>query len=115
MPSKAPTFQPIRSKRGSTFVKRMNDRQRGSASQRGYGVKWQRARDAYLAAHPLCVECEKRNNLIPATVVDHIVPHKGDVNLFWDSAGNWQALCAPCHNRKTVTEDGGFGNKVKVS
>lgn len=23
----------------------------------------------------------------------------------------WQPLCAPCHSRKTATEDGGFGNR----
>ena len=34
---------------------------------------------------------------VPATVVDHIVPHKGDMALFWDKS-NWQGLCAHCHN-----------------
>jgi 5-methylcytosine-specific restriction endonuclease McrA len=33
-----------------------------------------------------------------ATVVDHKRPHHGDKALFWD-VSNWQALCAPCHNR----------------
>ena len=47
----------------------------------------------------------------PATVVDHIVPHKGDKKLFWDS-GNWQPLCGPCHSRKTAKEDGGFSYSV---
>lgn len=31
----------------------------------------------------------------PAQVLDHIVPHKGDKTLFWDSA-NWQGLCEWC-------------------
>ncbi|ELK38933.1 HNH endonuclease, partial [Brevibacillus agri BAB-2500] len=44
-----------------------------------------------------------------ATVVDHIVPHKGDMRKFWDRM-NWQALCASCHSKKTAKEDGGFGN-----
>lgn len=43
-----------------------------------------------------------------ANVVDHIKPHRGDKVLFWDSA-NWQPLCKECHDRKTATEDGGFG------
>ena len=34
----------------------------------------------------------------PATLVDHIIPHKGDQALFWDWR-NWQSLCTPCHNR----------------
>jgi hypothetical protein len=33
----------------------------------------------------------------PAKVVDHIVPHRGDMSLFWDRA-NWQSLCANCHS-----------------
>jgi 5-methylcytosine-specific restriction protein A len=43
-----------------------------------------------------------------ATEVDHIVPHKGDMDLFWDR-GNWRAMSKPCHAAKTVREDGGFG------
>ena len=39
-----------------------------------------------------------------ATVVDHIVPHRGDPKLFWDT-DNWQALCKQCHDHKTMTED----------
>lgn len=60
--------------------------------------RWRKARALYLAAHPHCLRC-----MAPATVVDHIVPHKGDDVLFWDE-GNWQPLCARCHNRKTGLE-----------
>jgi 5-methylcytosine-specific restriction protein A len=42
-------------------------------------------------------------------VVDHIIPHKGDKDLFWDS-NNWQPLCKTCHDEKTAREDGAFGN-----
>lgn len=44
-----------------------------------------------------------------ATVVDHIKPHKGDMEVFWDLS-NWQGLCEPCHNKKTAREDGAFGH-----
>jgi len=44
-----------------------------------------------------------------AVVVDHIIPHRGDLALFWDEKNNWQALCHRCHSRKTAREDGGFG------
>jgi 5-methylcytosine-specific restriction protein A len=80
------------------------DIHRGTAAQRGYGAKWRRARAGYLSQHPICVRCGD-----VATVVDHIQPHKGDMNLFW-SVANWQPLCKRCHDRKTVKEDGGFGN-----
>lgn len=82
---------------------------RQSAHKRGYDSKWQRARKAFLNKHPLCVTCKRGGRVTQATVVDHIVPHKGDKALFW-SRDNWQALCAPCHSTKTAREDGGFGN-----
>jgi 5-methylcytosine-specific restriction enzyme A len=75
-----------------------------------YGARWQRYRLVFLADHPLCVECEGQGAIEPATVVDHITPHRGDVALFWDGA-NHQPMCTACHNRKTATEDGGFGNE----
>ena len=75
--------------------------QRGTAAERGYGRRWQRASKAFLAEHPLCVECAKRQRAIAATVVDHLRPHRGDQSLFWD-LDNWQPLCVPCHNSKTA-------------
>ena len=75
-----------------------------SAAKRGYGSRWQRVSKAYLQSHPLCVECMKRGRYTKATVVDHIVPHRGDQKLFWDQA-NWQALCTHHHNIKTGRED----------
>jgi 5-methylcytosine-specific restriction protein A len=47
---------------------------------------------------------------VPAIVVDHIIPHKGNYKLFWDKS-NWQSLCKSCHDKKTAREDGAFGNK----
>jgi len=47
-----------------------------------------------------------------ATVADHIVPHKGDLKLFWDER-NWQGLCAPCHDiHKQSEERLGFSKEV---
>lgn len=77
---------------------------RPNAQDRGYGRKWQIARAGYLKNHPYCVECEKLGEKEPATVVDHIVSHKGDMKLFWDKT-NWQALCKRHHDRKTAIED----------
>ena len=75
---------------------------RENAAQRGYGSRWKVARKHFLDRHPLCVECLKNGKMTPATVVDHIVPHRGDPRLFWDNA-NWQALCKSCHDHKTGT------------
>ena len=75
-----------------------------SAASRGYGAAWRKARKQYLEEHPLCVECMKEGRYVKATVVDHVVPHRGDKVLFWDRS-NWQALCKRCHDRKTGNVD----------
>ncbi len=82
---------------------------RGTAASRGYGSKWQRERLEYLKRNPICVECKRAGHVVSAKIVDHIVPHRGDQHLFWRRS-NWQALCKPCHDRKTAREDGGFAN-----
>ena len=66
---------------------------------------WREARREFLAAHPACACCGT-----PATVVDHVDPHRGDPLIFWDSS-RWQSLCASCHGRKTAARDGGFANR----
>ncbi len=78
--------------------------QRATAAQRGYGAAWQKARAAYLRRHPVCKMCEQQGHLVPASVVDHINPHKGDRTLFWDSE-NWQSLCKTCHDSAKQSED----------
>jgi len=88
------------------------DERRGSSSERGYGSRWRKARLYFLKEFPLCVECEKQGRLTAATVVDHIIPHKGNKELFWDTR-NWRPLCKRCHDRTTVLYDGGFGREVR--
>ena len=74
------------------------DDRRGSANERGYSAAWRKAREGFLRSHPMCMEkgCFK-----PSIIVDHIIPHRGDKDLFWDRE-NWQALCKTCHDRKTA-------------
>jgi 5-methylcytosine-specific restriction enzyme A len=94
------------------FKKLAEDR-RESSARRGYDSTWRLARERYLSAHPLCVDPfgEHAPVAVAASIVDHITPHKGDHDLFWDER-NWQSLCGACHSRKTVMEDGGFGRAV---
>lgn len=89
-------------------VEAANLRFTGSARQRGYDSNWEKRRALYLQKHPLCVECLKDPKLmpVPAKVVDHIIPHKGNRALF-DDERNWQPLCIPHHNAKTAREDMG--------
>lgn len=54
---------------------------RPSASKRGYGSKWQRVSRAYLRKNPICVKCLAKGRFVTATVVDHVIPHRGDNSL----------------------------------
>lgn len=78
---------------------------RPSAAKRGYGRRWAKARRVFLGRHPWCIECAANGHMRLADVVDHIIPHRGDMTLFWDQE-NWQGLCTPCHNAKTRREGG---------
>jgi 5-methylcytosine-specific restriction protein A len=102
LPHKPPVHRPLGAG-SAAAVKAEMERQRPSAARRGYGPRWRRARAAYLRRHPLCVSCAAAGRLEPATVVDHVVPHRGDAILFWDRA-NWQSMCKPCHDAKTARE-----------
>ncbi|WP_324696571.1 HNH endonuclease [Candidatus Thiothrix phosphatis] len=73
---------------------------RRTACQRGYDRQWRGARLEWIKDHPLCASCLAAGKYVPADVVDHITPHRGDKRLFWDE-GNWQSLCKPCHDKKT--------------
>lgn len=107
MPSRAPTHKPlpriarVHAAPGTAYT----------SAQRGYGSRWQRARDGWLRTHPLCVMCEQEGRTTAATVVDHILPHRtawalasGDAAAieqararFWDNS-NWQSLCKTHHD-----------------
>ena len=85
---------------------------KGSSAKRGYGYRWQKLRNRFIAQHPFCEQCMKQGRLTIATDIDHIKPHRGDPILLFDEE-NLQALCHACHSRKTASEDGGFGNERK--
>ncbi len=71
-------------------------------------VAWRKASAAWLQQYPFCVLCLARGQINERSgsdrcdtqrtlVVDHITPHRGDMNLFWDQ-DNWQTLCRLCHD-----------------
>lgn len=62
-----------------------------------YGWATRRAR--HLLAEPWCRVCGAR-----ATDVDHVQPHRGNVELFIH--GELQSLCHSCHAAKTLAENG---------
>lgn len=84
--------------------KRAHDANRPNARQRGYDTKWEKERKAYLAANPWCCKCAAHGIRTKATVVNHIIPHRMDLRLFWNRR-NWEPVCAPCHNGATQSEE----------
>lgn len=90
------------------------DKERGTATQRGYNYSWSKYSKQFRKENPLCVMCEKEGIVTLADCVDHIVPVSGQEDpLFWQ-ASNHQSLCHSCHSVKTAKEDGGYGNDVKL-
>lgn len=69
-----------------------------------YQAKWVHPvwglRAQVLADNPWCVSCQQRGLLVVATDIDHVIPHRGDPEWFWN-LGNLQGLCRGCHTRKT--------------
>ena len=59
--------------------------------------RWKNLRARFLALHPTCTLCKQRGIITPATVVDHVTPHRGDEVLMWDES-NLQGLCSTCHS-----------------
>jgi 5-methylcytosine-specific restriction protein A len=92
-------------------VRRRYDEQRPNFRERGYSSAWDKASKSFRRRNPLCAECLKEGRTTPAQVTDHIKPHKGDPELFWDEEINWQSLCKSHHDRKTAREDGGGWQK----
>jgi 5-methylcytosine-specific restriction protein A len=91
MPVCPPTFRP-RGARTKREARVEYDQRRGSARERGYGAAWDKASLGFRRAHPLCLGCEAIGLIEPATVTDHVKPHRGDMAVFWDSS-MWQPAC----------------------
>ncbi len=75
-----------------------------TTSERGYGWAWQKARAGHLRDSPLCVMCKSEGRVTVASVVDHSIPHRGDMVLFWKSE-HWQSLCASHHSSEAQRRD----------
>lgn len=75
-----------------------------------YTTRWREMRAVQLITEPYCRECGRHGVRVPATDVDHIVPHRGNKRLFYD-ATNLQSLCHSCHSRKTIAEQSTFTSR----
>lgn len=79
-----------------------------SRESRGYDRKWKRYRLSFLSRHPLCVMCTTKGLVTAATIVDHRIPHQGDMAIFWDTS-NHQSLCKPCHDGEKARQERELG------
>jgi 5-methylcytosine-specific restriction enzyme A len=61
-------------------------------------TRWKRASFKFRRANPWCLSCFSALGLLTrATIVDHVVPHSGDFEKFWNME-NLQPVCGRCHN-----------------
>ena len=76
--------------------------------------RWRTIRAIVLSEEPTCRMCKRLGKITPADTVDHIKPHKGDLQLFYDR-DNLQALCASCHSgAKRIQETKGYSKGCDV-
>jgi len=72
-----------------------------------YGTaRWKRRRAEQLQAEPFCCFCIEQSGVYTmATVADHVTPHHGSEQAFWQ--GKLQSLCKTHHDRdKKLIEAG---------
>jgi 5-methylcytosine-specific restriction endonuclease McrA len=78
-------------------------------------TRWRKLRAARLTANPLCSMCHEDGRVTAATVVDHIIPHRGKDELFFDF-DNTQSLCKTHHDgAKQREEIIGYSTAVDAS
>jgi hypothetical protein len=71
-------------------------------------TRWRKIRSHQLKIEPLCRICISNGIITPATICDHIEPHRGDMIKFWN--GPFQSLCKQCHDsHKQKFEKSGSG------
>lgn len=117
MPFAPKTFRPswLQSRAELPRFEKNQTERRSSARERGYDTRWDKARKAWFAREPLCICCRANGAVNEAIVLDHIVPHKGDMAKFWSSE-NWQGLCEWCDkNLKRSIENDWLKGRTPLS
>lgn len=94
------------------YVARPYDQLRGSSSARGYDWAWVQVRRVALRRDSyLCQDCLKTDRPTPAKEVHHIIGIDVDPSLRLDLE-NLVSLCAPCHLKHTIEDQGIWGRKA---
>lgn len=101
MPFKAHTLRPLNQPV-------YEPKPRLSARERGYDPDHRFWRKAILARDQICRCCGNAR----ASHADHIVSIHKRPDLRLDLR-NGQGLCHSCHSKKTASDDGGYGNRIR--
>lgn len=86
---------------------------RGSARERGYTAEWERFRLQQLRLQPLCEYCMADGRVVPATVLDHDLPHEGDPDLFWRNT--FTSLCKRHHDGEKQRAEARFSGDALLA
>lgn len=103
---RCPATVPAGTKYCETHRHLLNDEKQGNNRQRRklYDTsRWRKLRNLKINSDPLCEECLRNDRITGAEEIDHIQPHKGNSDLFFDYK-NLQSLCKSCHSSKTMRE-----------
>lgn len=74
-------------------------------------ARWLTTRRAQLREYPLCRMCLDVGRTTRATIADHVIPPRGDWELFWN--GELQSLCKNHHDQvKQQQERIGYSTEV---
>lgn len=65
--------------------------------------RWLALRAYQLAIEPLCRRCKSMGRIVAATTADHVEPHKGNPEKFYNGA--LQSLCTSCHSGAKQSEE----------
>jgi len=82
-----------------------NTKERKALNNKYASKQWKQFRQIHLSKYPLCARCQSLGKITPASDVDHIYPHKMQLDKWMGN--RFQSLCRPCHSIKTALEKRG--------
>lgn len=83
-----------------------NTKERKALNNKYASKQWKQFRQIHLSKYPLCARCQSLGKITPASDVDHIYPHKMQLDKWMGN--RFQSLCRPCHSIKTALEKRGM-------
>lgn len=105
MPARPAVFRPSNAPARTQLDAEADARRRERyETRRLYGTQaWRKKARAQLQDEPLCRMCLAEDRIAAATVADHVEPHRGDPERFWNTP--LQSLCGRHHNSVKQAEE----------